>query len=230
MGFGTESDIAVYIIAGIVYLVLVAMIYFFIQNKSRKLAQKMLKDAIESEGYMLEAHSKNSKKTKIEKKIIDEIIFFIGFGISIAGLAAKNYNFLLIGIIVSIFSVFVLHLMLRNEEHSIASAVREAEHSAEPVRIYKASGNQQKFGEEEKKLMKEKLSPKKITIIKEYKEKSEIKNDANDIARFLRIVDEMLEKVPEQEISGFAASDEFEIYRKVMKEPPSAINDDLRKL
>lgn len=230
MGFNAESDIVVYVIAVIVYLILVAMIYFFIQSKSRKLAQKMLKDALESEGYLLEAHSKDRKKTRIEKKIVDEVIFFVGFGISIAGLAAKNYSFLLIGIIVSIFSVFLLHLMLRNEEHSIASAIREAEHSAEPVRIYKVSSSKQELNEEEKKLMKEKLSQKKITIIKDAKEKSVPRHDADDIAKFLSIVDEMLEKVPESEISSFAASDEFEIYRKVMKEPPNSINDDLKKL
>src|SRR3989338_1150706 len=209
MEFNAGSDIAVYIIAGIVYLVLVIMIYFFIQSKSRKIAQKMLKEALESEGYGLGVSSAHRKKVKIEKKVVDEIIFFIGFGISIVGLAAKNYNFLLIGVIISIFSVFLLHLMLRNEEHSLVSAV---------------------LNEEEKKVLRKKLSQKNITIIKGARGKSEPEHDASDIAKFLHIVDEMLEKIPEEDISRFAVSDEFGIYRRVMKEPPRSVNDDLRKL
>ena len=51
MEFNAGSDIAVYIIAGIVYLVLVIMIYFFIQSKSRKIAQKMLKEALKGKTW-----------------------------------------------------------------------------------------------------------------------------------------------------------------------------------
>jgi sensor c-di-GMP phosphodiesterase-like protein len=67
-----------------------------------------------------------------------------------------------------------------------------------------------RLSKKERELSNEDKHSKKIIIPKE--------NLNEDVRKVLKITDELLEKLPEKEIKRFVNSDEFKIYRKVMKE------------
>ncbi len=223
MALDLSNNVLVYTVAGVVYIILVVIIYFFIQHKARKLAKKMLEESLEEKGYRLENNPEHSKKPKIEKKVVDEVVFFAGLVMSMAGFMLKNYMLLLAGILVSILSVFVLHFMLKSGRHSLMSAIKESEEHVRPVVI--SRHDKADITQEEKEMLRSRISPRRITVIKGRKNEKK-----SDIAGFLKIADNLLEKLPEHEISSFASSSEFEIYRKLVKDPPESFNGDLKKL
>ena len=218
-----ENNIALYIVLGLLFVIIVVFIYFLIQNRAQKLAKKILEEEIESEGYKFE----EKKKPIIEKKLLDEITFFVGVTIAIIGFIIRNYIILVIGITVSAFSVYLLHIMLISEKQRFPFH-KKFEMDSKTERMTKIEPMPKKeIMEEDKQLLKKKLSTTKISVIKE---KKQSKEHSNEIKKFLNIIDNLLEKLPEDEISAFSNSKDFELYKKVMQNPPKNIDDDLKKL
>jgi len=68
----------------------------------------------------------------------------------------------------------------------------------------------------EKKVVKSKVKKEKPPEMKEFISKKEKKVLDNDVEKLLPIIDELLEKLPEDVIDEFAQSKKFELYEKVM--------------
>ena len=60
-------------------------------------------------------------------------------------------------------------------------------------------------------------TPEPSSIINQEKPKEPATKFDQDVERLLPILDSLLEKLPEEVISEFAESDDFDLYEKVMK-------------
>lgn len=180
----------------------------------------------------------------LKKDIINYLFVSIGFGMLVMGILQKNYILWIIGAVIVVFSVYMWVLKKKGIKKSIFSLKKpETDEDKEKDIVKKVN----KLLKKEKELkQKEKILASKIEgvyksalelkgkeieikgrekeIIKKEKElpKSRIIKEKSssmdeDIKKVLKITDNLLEKLPDEEIDKFAKSNDFKLYRKVME-------------
>jgi membrane protein implicated in regulation of membrane protease activity len=253
-----EGNIPLYFAAALFFILIIMFIYFFSLLLSKKLHSiihhnKMLgKDiqVINSDGTVLEKKNreKDSEKSQYPKKggivrkrifvwlkVFFEYSFVFGLIATVIGIIIGNNFSMYSGIALAVFAVLILVLLIlkkrknnKNEISVIDMKENVTEDLSRNIPIHPTPLN-----DEDKKLLSKDLSNDRIFIIRKRKPKKKAqraKTAPSEVKRFIKVVDNLLEKLPEEEIARFSKSSKFQIYKKIIKSPPARINDDLMVL
>ncbi len=201
-----ELTTAVYLI---IIIVLLATIAYFLFHKKTGNTKKIAKE-------LFSAKKRLKKKTLVHNIVLYEAFFVIGVTVSIIGYLSSNWYIIIIGILTMLLSLPLLETVLRKrleEDPEMAIVNKADELIKREKRVAKKEHSIRKQIDE--------LYNKAIRLMAMEKEVKELRKRSalpeEDVKRVLRITDELLEKLPDEEIERFLKSADFRLYQKVMK-------------
>ena len=228
------EGIWLYLTISLVIILVILSLVLVIRRRGDITAKKKVLDAFKEKGYIVEEEKED--KSAQEKKIIDELIFFTGTVLLVSGFLKENYYVLFTGLALMFFSLFLLHSLLKKQpkdkkdlkkekrivgkidsilKKEAALKMREQALKREIEELYKKArelkGKELQLNKKEDQIKKKEIALEKPTIIVE-------KGLDEDVKKVLKITDDLLERLPDEEIDKFSKTKEFELYKKVIRE------------
>lgn len=216
------GPIAITVYTGVVVLLaiicLAGVSFFLIKRKrKREMAERMVQELLSIKKKADLEEGNNKKRPRLVKDVVlYESFFIIGIVISIIGYLSSNWALIAVGVIAMLLSLPLLELVLKRKitEDPEEAILRKAEELIK---------KEKRIAKKEHEIRKEidRLYDKAIRLmaiekeVKILREKNRVPEE--DIKRVLKISDELLEKLPDEEIERFLRSKDFQLYQKVMK-------------
>ena len=156
------------------------------------------------------------KVSLVQNVVLYEAFFIVGVIISITGYLTKNWFLIIVGVVAMIISLPLLEIVLK----------KRLEEDPEEVILRKADElikKEKRLAKKEAVIRKQidELYDKAIRLMAVEKEVKALRKKADlpeeDVKRVLRVADELLEKLPDEEVEKFLKSDDFRLYQKVIK-------------
>lgn len=209
--------ISSYFLIGLISLLLLITILIIVNRKSKKEKDKeMIKGILKSVLANKQTIEKRQEKEKKERGVIIELIacellFVFGAAFSVIGYLASKYVVLIAGLASMIVSLPFLELILKTK------AEKPEEKIVEKVERLLKKENFLKKKEGQLKKEIDLIYDQALKLMNIETTMISTRHVEGDVKKVLKITDELLEKLPEEEIERFVKSKDFKLYKNVMK-------------
>lgn len=216
-GIGTYSLLSSYFLIGIISLLLLVIIFVAVHRKSKREKNKeMIKGILQSVLTQKQTIEKRQEKDKKEKGaaielIACELLFVFGAAFSIIGYLASKNVVLIAGLAAMVVSLPFFEIVLKIREKKPEDKIAEKVERLLKKEIFL----KKKEGQLKREI--DLIYDQALKLMNIEKTMVSARHVEGDVKKVLRITDELLEKLPEEEIEKFVKSKDFKLYKNVMK-------------